>query len=295
MKKFIILVSALALLLPAQTFAQEAGKVQEQPRLQVGEQPPVQDSPEAGSLRFSMAAGASLGVMDGAGVALGFGVTDRFKVRAGFGLIPSFLIKEYIVSLPKWGSNPATTTGVSGMLPSSGSLLLDFHPGGKSFHLTAGVFFGSSDFARVYNTKALPESYHNFGVAYHADGDMSSSKFYTIQPDDKGFLYGALKSGAVRPFAGLGFGSAIPRKRVGVTFDLGVEYTGGLELRTDALNLNGDVVNIPITTAGVLKTVYEMRGSSEPKFYDKYFDYIDKIRELPILPVARISVFVKLF
>ena len=168
MKRYFILLCASALLLPTLVF----GQVQEQPQLQVGEQAPVQVSPEAGSLRFSMAAGASLGVMDGAGVGLAFGVTDWFKVRAGFGLIPSFLIKEYIVSLPKWGSNPATTTGVTGKLPSSGSLLLDFHPGGKSFHLTVGMFFGSSDFARVYNTKALPESYHNFGVAYHADGDF---------------------------------------------------------------------------------------------------------------------------
>ena len=287
MKKFIVLVSVLALLLPAQLFAQEAG--------QIPEQVPVQPSTAASPFAFSMAAGVSLGVMDGAGAGLAFGVTDWLKVRAGFGLIPSFLIKEYVVSLPKWGSNPATTTGVSGRLPSSGNLLLDFHPGGKSFHLTAGMFFGSSDFAQMYNTKALPESYRNFGVAYHADGDMSASKFYTIQPDEKGFLYGALRSGAVRPFAGLGFGSAIPRNRVGVTFDLGVEYTGGLELRTDAINLNGDVVNIPITTAGALQTVYEMRGSSSEKYYDKYFDYIDKLRSLPILPVARVSVFVKLF
>jgi len=287
MKKFIILVSALILVLPARVSAQVD--------VPSPEQAPAMVSGTASSVALSMAAGASLGLMDGAGAGLALGVTDWFKVRAGFGLIPSFMIKEYMVSIPKWGDNPSTTTTVSGKLPGSGSLLLDFHPGGKSFHLTAGIFYGSSDFARMYNTRALPESYRNFGVAYHADGDMSSSKFYTIQTDDRGFLSAALKSGAVRPFVGLGFGSAIPRKRVGLIFDFGVEYTGGLELHTDALNLYGDVVDIPITTAGVMKTVYEMRGSSSERFYDKYFDYIDELRELPVLPVARVSIFVKLF
>jgi hypothetical protein len=187
---------------------------------------------------------------------------------------------------------------VTGKFPATGNLLFDFHPGGKSFKLTAGVFFGANDFFKVFNTKALPDSYRQAGISYYADGnrDGDITQFYTINPDSNGFLYGALKSGAVKPFIGLGFGSAIPGKRVGVNFDLGVEYTGGLDLRTDARNfIRGEVENIPITSAGALETVRVMRNSSREESYDKYFKYIDKLRSLPVLPVARVSVFVKLF
>ena len=278
MKRLFVLLSALILLVPVQALAQDSGPV------------PSQESYTAPSDGFHMAAGVSLGLMDGAGVNLAFGVTDWLNVRAGFSGIPSFLIKEYDV--------PEVGVGVTGRFPASGNLLFDFHPGGKSFKLTAGIFFGASDFFKAFNTKALPDSYRKAGISYYADGNRNGdiSQFYTINPDDKGFLYGALKAGAVKPFIGLGFGSAIPRKRVGVNFDLGVEYTGGLDLRTDARNfLSGEVVNIPITTAGAMETVRVMRNSSREESYDKYFKYIDKLRSLPVLPVARVSVFVKLF
>ncbi len=280
MKRLLVLLSALILLVPVQVRAQDSGPV------------PSQEPNTSPSDGFHMAAGVSLGLMDGAGLNLSFGVNDRLNVRAGYGLIPSFLVKDYTVSLDK------TSVSVGAKLPSSGNLLVDFHPGGKSFKVSAGIFFGPSDFIKVFNTKALPDSYRKAGISYYADGDRNGdiSEFYTINPDENGFLYGVIKSGAVKPFVGIGFGSAIPRKRVGVTFDLGVEYTGGLDLRTDARNfVRGEVENIPITTAGALETVRVMRNSSSEHSYDKYFDYIDKLRSLPVLPVARVSVFVKLF
>lgn len=278
MKRFLVLVSALVLLVPVQLRAQDSGPI------------PVQESDNAPADGFHMAAGVSLGLMDGAGVNLSFGVTDWLKVRAGFGGIPSFLIKEYNV--------PQADVAVSGRFPSTGNLLLDFHPGGKSFKLTAGIFFGTSDFFKVFNTKALPESYRQAGISYYADGNRNGdiTEFYTINPDNQGVVSAAIKSGAVKPFIGVGFGSAIPRKRVGVTFDLGVEYTGGLDLRADARNfVKGQVENIPITTAGAMETIRVMRNSSREESYDKYINYIDKLRSLPVLPVARVSVFVKLF
>lgn len=267
MKKFIILVTALALLAPVRSSAQ-----------------------------FSMAAGASLGMMDGAGIDLAFGVIDNLYVRAGYSLIPSSLfIKEYGIDLPKWGSNPAVSTAVTGKLPSSGNVLVDFHPGGGSFRLTAGAFFGSNDFVRVFNTKALPDSYHSAGVSYYIDGDTEDvSKFYRIMSDANGIITGYVKTGAVRPFVGIGFGSAVPKRRVGATLDLGVEYTGGMDVSTKALNIKGEQELITLTSAGVKKTVQEMRGSSD-KFYDKYIDYVDKLHSLPVLPMLRVSIFVKLF
>ena len=271
MKRLLIIVAAAALLLPGRLSAQA-------------------DMP------FSMAAGVSLGVMDGAGVDLAFGVIDNLNVRVGYGLIPSFLIKEYGIELPAWGTNPATSTAMSGRLPGNANLLVDYHPGGGSFKVTAGLFVGSSDFVKVYNTKSLPESYHAAGVSYYIDGDTEDmTKFYRIQSDDKGVMSAALKAGAVKPFIGIGFGSAVPKGRVGASFDLGIEYTGGLSLTAPALNISSDVETIDLTTAGLKQTVKDIRTNKDDKSYDKYLEYVDKLRALPVLPVARISVFVKLF
>lgn len=266
MKKFIVLISALAFLASVRMSAQ-----------------------------VNVAAGVSVGVMDGAGVSVAAGVLDNLNIRAGYSLIPSSLIKEYGIDLPKWGNNPATSTAVSGEIPSSGNVLVDYHPFGGSFRLTAGAFFGSSDLVRVFNTIALPESYHSAGVSYYIDGDTEDvSKFYRIMSDAGGIMHGFVRTGAVRPFVGIGFGSAVPKGMVGAALDLGVEYTGGLDLDTEAVNIKGEHETITMTSSGVRNTVREMQGSSDST-YDKYIDYVDRLRSLPVLPMLRFSLFVKLF
>ena len=189
MKRFLLLLAFVAILVPARA------------------QAPA-DSVEVPASAFSMGAGLSLGLMDGVGVGLSFRIIEQLNVRVGYGMIPSFLIPEYGISVPELGSYPATTTAVTGKVRSSGSLLVDYHPGGKSFRVTAGLFFGSKNLVNLYNTKALPEAYRS---------------------------------------------------------------------------------------AGVKQTIREMAGSSSGKSYDRYADYVDKLRSLPVLPVARLSVFVKLF
>jgi hypothetical protein len=272
MKRFLILLSALAFLAPVRVSAQDSGNA------------------------FSVAAGISAGVMDGAGASLAFGVTDNLNIRAGFSFIPSSLIPEIAVDLPKWGSNPASSTAFSGSFSPTGSLLIDYHPFGGIFHITAGAFIGSSDFAKAYNTKALPESYRNAGISYYVDGDKDDvTKFYRIQADEKGIVHGALKAASVRPFVGIGLGSAIPQRRVSAAFDLGMEYTGGLKTCTDARNIKGDLETITMTSDEIMDTIYGMRGSTAEMSYDKYVQYVDKLASLPVLPVLRLSLFVKLF
>jgi len=274
MKKLFILISVLAVLLPVSA----AGQISN------------------GS--FSVSAGVSVGVMEGAGISLGFGLSDELDLRAGYNSFPNFLIKEYSVDLPAWGSHEKSSTDLTGRIAPSANLLLDYHPGAGAFYVTAGMFFGSTDFISAFNTTKLPDSYHNAGISYYADGNRNNNdamNFYRIQSDENGILKGVFKTGAVRPYLGIGFGSAIPSGRVGAAFDLGVEYTGGLDLRTDAKNIKSEVENLQMTTAGVLETVKMIRDNDSTKSYDKYLDYIDKLRGIPVLPVMRFSIFVKLF
>lgn len=269
MKRLLILLSAIALLIPVRISAQED---------------------------FHMAAGATLGVMEGAGVSLAFGVIDNLNVRAGFSGVPSFLIPKIAMELPKWNSNPATSAVFSGSLSPTGNILVDYHPGGHSFRITAGVFIGSNDFAKAFNTESLPDSYRNAGITYYVDGDKEDlTKLYRILSDEKGILHGSLKAIPARPFIGIGFGSAIPKGRVGAAVDLGLEYTGGLKACADARNIKGEQEDLYLTTHDILETIYGMRGDRTARSYDKYFNYVDKLAALPVLPVLRCSVFVKLF
>ena len=44
--------------------------------------------------------------------------------------------------------------------------------------------------------------------------------------DNNGNVSGGLKVSGFRPYLGLGFGRAVPKKRVGVMFELGVQFHG---------------------------------------------------------------------
>ena len=302
MKRFFIIAAVLAVFMPAGVLAQVNSESPAYITLKTNPSDSLSSSAKPAVPLFispvtiSMAAGVSVGLMDGVALNIAAGINEKLAVRAGYGFIPSALIPEYGVDLPTFGSNPATSTALSGSIAGSGNLLVDFHPTGGGFRVTAGLFFGSSDFIKGFNTKALPESYHQAGVTYYSDGAAKDkANRYRIQSDSDGIVTAVFKSAAVKPFVGIGFGHAVPGNRVGVAFDLGVEYTGGLDLRVNALNRKDELENIPITSEGALQTVYEIRGHNREMSYDKYISYIDKLRDLPILPVARFSIFVKLF
>ena len=63
---------------------------------------------------------------------------------------------------------------------------------------------------------------------------------YTIPVDNNGNVSGGLKVSGFRPYLGLGFGRAVPKKRVGVMFELGVQFHGKPEVYTDS----GDVKDL---------------------------------------------------
>lgn len=60
--------------------------------------------------------------------------------------------------------------------------------------------------------------------------------------DNNGNVSGGLKVSGFRPYLGLGFGRAVPKKRVGVMFELGVQFHGKPEVYTDSGDVK-DLVN----------------------------------------------------
>lgn len=135
----------------------------------------------------------------------------------------------------------------------TGHVLIDVYPiKGFSFHATVGAYFGPSKFISVYNlrTDELPEGmtpinqWNNAVIAAKANPtsllytqvvkknnlDMIGAElgdyFITSNPAEKGDVEAAVKVNGFRPYVGIGFGRAVPKQRLGVQFDLGVQFWG---------------------------------------------------------------------
>ena len=127
----------------------------------------------------------------------------------------------------------------------TGHVLVDLYPGGGSFHFTLGAYFGPDEIVSVYNKEdgfLSPITQWNEAVrnpdpsyaAYIAGQEMIGAKigkyFFTPDPADKGNVEANIKVKGFRPYVGLGFGRAVPKKRIGCQFDLGVQFWGKPEI-----------------------------------------------------------------
>lgn len=131
-----------------------------------------------------------------------------------------------------------TTVDVKGTFDSfTGHALLDVYPSGNhGFHITLGAYFAGkekvlyarnqeegslmmvSDFnARRGAFALVPESY---GLVTARMGK------YDLMPDDNGNVNAYVTVKKIRPYAGLGFGRAVPNSGLNCQFDLGVQFWG---------------------------------------------------------------------
>jgi len=118
-----------------------------------------------------------------------------------------------------------------------GNLLLDFYPGGGIFHLTTGFFMGTS---KIKATGSVVDS-NNKRLDLLPDKEWP-----TVEIGGKDIRLASSNTlelqlgGAIKPYFGLGFGRAVPKKRVSFKFELGLIYQGNysIKLNNTALNLN---------------------------------------------------------
>ena len=165
--------------------------------------------------------GVSLGT-DGIGIDLAAPVTDYASLRAGVSFWPKLSYKTDI-DLNDNNSLVEPNIDVEGKLNVFDfKLLADAYPfKGSSFHVTAGVFFGKKELVSVNNTSPVikdPAKYGKLGVKL---GD------YRISTDKNGNIQADVAVNTVKPYLGIGFGRAVPKKsRVSVSCDFGVQFWG---------------------------------------------------------------------
>lgn len=210
--------------------------------------------------------GVSLG-LDGIGFDVAAPITDYFAVRMGMSFLPK-ITYGFDMDVDS-NSSSFTTKKVKGegkLNKVDFKLLFDAYPfKSSSFHVTLGAFIGSSKVVSVYNTEPFLDP-SEWGTAGIKIGD------YRISSDDTGNVEASIKVNSFKPYLGVGFGRAVPKGRIGFSFDLGVQFWG---------------------TPGVYAGVKDDFGNFHEKKLekgdvknddtDKFFDIMSKIVVYPVL------------
>lgn len=180
-------------------------------------------------------------------------LTPYVGVRAGVDYFPNVKVDtELDLEVGQYANDYEAFTGntlpdqmdVQGKTSmTTGHILFDIHPFKTGFRITAGAYFGGSKIISVYNKEdgALKDIY-NFNHLSPWASQIQDGKGiglalgdYFLAPDKDGNVKSTLEVAGFRPYLGIGFGHAVPKKRVGVQFDLGVQFWG-----TPKVYLDGD-------------------------------------------------------
>ena len=234
--------------------------------------------------------GISLG-LDGIGIEAAAPMTYNFAVRAGYTFMPRV---SYSTSIELDESSVFTTDEVpieAKLKMGSFHLLFDYYPFKKSsFHLTAGAHIGGGTLVSAYNTEPfVKESYWgNSGIEL---GSSDLYRQYSVVADKEGNVNLDLRTNTFKPYVGIGFGRAVTKHRVGVQFDLGVQFIGTPGIFTNVKYFDPD------EGAYVTRNERVERGRITTGNQD-YQDVKEAIRimeKIPVYPVLKIRINGRIF
>lgn len=218
----------------------------------------AQDKVEEFGIFDHLSAGLTLGTT-GIGIDLAAPVTEYLQVRAGYNFCSGIKYKEDIDYRAK--GQPTKKTEVEGKLHlGTAKLLLDVFPFRNTpFHFTTGFYIGTDEIIKAENTIPVTAFDKGEGILI---GD------YIVEFDQDGIAKATIKVNKFRPYVGIGFGRSVPRKRIGVSGDLGVMFWGKPKLYEKQTGMDLEVTKSDL-------------GSDS----DKYFDIVSKISVWPVLTV----------
>lgn len=236
-----------------------------------------------------LAIGPTIG-FDGLGVEVATTLTPFVQIRAGYSIaVPPFVTIQgkSISAIPE----TIDVNGVQRPLRDVTSaklrfnfggpkVLFDIYPGKNTvFHFTVGAYFCDPQFVGVDVdlSKTLQKDEYASYYIQLKEGDLNSR----ISSDKNGFIHAALAANVVRPYFGLGFGRQVrPDSRVSVSFDLGVVYTGKLQVVSYDYTLKEEGRPVVITSEMIDKRDNEI---------------IDMVSGIPVLPVMKLNVMIRIF
>ena len=173
-------------------------------------------------------------------------VTDYVAVRAGIDIVPQIKygtsVDLNVPSMKPVGYDIPNSLDVEGKLTlTQGKFLVDAYPFKQSsFHFTAGAFFAGKEVVSVYNEKdGVLKDVTRFNNEHKDNPIGAKLGDYLLTPDKDGNVKGTFEVGGFRPYLGLGFGRAVPKKhRFGCTVDAGVIFWGSPKIMNEGNELS---------------------------------------------------------
>lgn len=218
-----------------------------------------------------LAIGASVGT-EGYGFDLAMPVAKWAAVRVGISKYPQYKYTKKVDISDLRKETPEITTDEINMVAKINDevnykILVDLYPFKKSsFHITGGAYFGDSRyFVTAYNEEPFMKKEHwgNTGVKV---GE------YTITTDENGIIKANLETDAIKPYVGLGFGRAVPKRRINFAFDMGARFWGEPGIYMKTLDKWGEFNYTKLTKEGLDK-----------KELDEAFDIMSKVVVYPVI------------
>jgi len=192
----------------------------------------------------------------GFGVDVAMPVCDYVQIRAGVSIFPKIKVNtELDTGLSDSDMDITNNTGY--FIPNevkiegktgftNGKVLLDIYPiKSMSLHITAGAYFGSSKIVEAYNEEdGALKAITNWNKANPNNIIGVELGNYLLTPDENGNVNAEIKTASFKPYLGIGFGRAVPKKnRLGFMFELGCQFWGSPKLYCNGTELSKDNVD----------------------------------------------------
>lgn len=200
----------------------------------------------------SLAIGVSAGTT-GWGIDLATPIGSHFALRAGMEFMPDFSLNETVDAIEPNSDNLIFgEMDVKGSIKrTQGSVLLNIYPfKHASFFVCGGAYFGGDKIITLQGhsdeLKQLIAQGQSLGIEI---GD------YAIPVDKNGDASGGIKTASFRPYVGIGFGRAVPHKRIGFMYEMGVQFHKTPVVYTDNGNLGTLVYEAENDFTDILNTL----------------------------------------
>ena len=206
----------------------------------------------------------------GVGLEVSTPIGNYLALRGGVSFMPKFTVTDEVNAdlkgVPQGYPQSAEVELEGSTKRTTGELLLNLYPfRSNGFFVAAGASFGGDKFVQITgHSDELQQLITAGGSAGLQIGDVS------IPVDQNGNVSGGLKVSAVRPYVGLGYGRAVPSKRINFMLDAGVQLHGTPE-------------------------VYSDFGQVDQLMAEVDNDFTDIINKLKVYPVIRFRICGKLF
>ena len=193
---------------------------------------------------------------EGISVGVATPVTKYLELSAGMNIMPGIKINENVninASTPFPGYSLKDIKIEGDLARTTFDLKLNVYPAGDSFPLfiVGGLSFGGKKLGKLQGfSQDVAQLYADHPE--YAGMISTSLDEYELNFDRQGYVNGDVRVKSVRPYAGLGFGRLVPKKRIGFRFELGCQFMGKMKIYQDDKeitatlkdNSDGDITKI---------------------------------------------------